>query len=174
MSKRIMVLGGARSGKSSFALSEASSLPGKKAFLATAEALDEEMAARIARHKTERSPDWTTFEEPVELPSLISRIAPDHPVILIDCLTLWVSNILVRGLDIDHYAGQFMEAIADPGVTHLYIVSNEVGLGLVPEVPLGRQYRDDLGRLNTAIAAAATDVYFMIAGIPMKLKGRDI
>lgn len=171
MSKRVMVLGGARSGKSSFALSEASLFPGKKAFIATAEALDDEMALRISRHKSERASDWTTFEEPVELPALISRVAPDHPVVLIDCLTLWVSNLLVRSLDFNHYAGQLLEAISNTGPSDLYMVSNEVGLGLVPEVPLGRQYRDDLGRLNAGIAAAATDVYFMVAGIPMKIKG---
>lgn len=171
MPKRVLILGGARSGKSTFALNEASAMPGKKAFLATAEALDEEMAARIARHRSERAPEWDTFEEPVELPSLISREAPDYSVVLIDCLTLWVSNILLRELPFDRYAGQFMEAISNRAAADLYMVSNEVGLGLVPDVPIGRTYRDYLGRLNANIAAAATDVYFMVAGIPVKIKG---
>ena len=171
MSKRVLILGGARSGKSTFALSEASASQGKKAFLATAEALDDEMAVRIARHRSERSPEWDTFEEPVELPSLISKVTPDYPVVLVDCLTVWVSNILLRGLPLERYADQFLEAISSRAAVNLYIVSNEVGLGLVPDVPVGRQYRDDLGRLNANIAAAATDVYFMVAGIPMKIKG---
>jgi adenosylcobinamide kinase / adenosylcobinamide-phosphate guanylyltransferase len=171
MSKRVLILGGARSGKSTFALSEASALHGKKAFLATAEALDDEMAVRIARHRSERSPEWDTFEEPVELPSLISRVTPDYPVLLVDCLTLWVSNILLRGLPFPRYADQFLEAITNRSAADIYMVSNEVGLGLVPDVPVGRQYRDDLGRLNANIAATATDVYFMVAGIPMKIKG---
>lgn len=171
MSKRVLILGGARSGKSTFALKEASALAGKKAFLATAEALDDEMAARIARHRSERSPVWDTFEEAVELPALILKVVPDYPVVLIDCLTLWASNILLRALPFKRYADQFLEAVSGPGTADLYMVSNEVGLGIVPDVPLGRQYRDDLGRLNADIAAAATDVYFMVAGIPMKIKG---
>ena len=171
MPKRVLILGGARSGKSSFALNEASAVPGKKAFLATAEALDDEMAVRIARHRSERAPDWDTFEEPVELPPLISRVVPDYPVVLIDCLTLWVSNIVLRELPFDRYAGHLLEAISNGATADLYMVSNEVGLGLVPDTPIGRKYRDDLGRLNTNIAAAATDVYFMVAGIPMKMNG---
>ncbi len=171
MSKRVLILGGARSGKSSFALKEASKLRGRKAFVATAEALDEEMVARIAQHRVERSPDWNTFEEPTELPSLISGIAADYDVVLVDCLTLWVSNLLMRRLSFDRYSGRFLETIAKDTGGDLYIVSNEVGLGLVPDTPAGRQYRDDLGRLNASIAGIATDVYFMMAGIPMKIKG---
>jgi adenosylcobinamide kinase/adenosylcobinamide-phosphate guanylyltransferase len=171
MSKRVLILGGARSGKSSFALSEASAMDEKKAFIATAEALDDEMAARIARHNSERSRDWTTFEEPVELPSLISRIVPEYGVMLVDCLTLWVSNILMRQLPFDRYVDDFLQAISYETPANLFIVSNEVGLGLVPDTPLSREYRDNLGRLNANIAAVATDVYFMAAGIPMKIKG---
>ena len=142
----------------------------KKAFVATAEALDDEMASRIARHRNERAHDWNTFEEPVELPSLISRIASDHDIVLVDCLTLWVSNILVRQLPFDGYSDQFLKAIAQQAPEFLFIVSNEVGLGLVPDNPIGSEYRDDLGRLNAGIAAISTDVYFMAAGIPMKIK----
>ncbi len=170
MRKRILILGGARSGKSSFALSAASAAKGEKAFVATAEALDDEMMARIANHRNERAADWRTFEEPVELPSLIKKIGPEHGVILIDCLTLWVSNVMVRHLSIEGYAARLIEAISDDAVPLLYIVSNEVGLGLVPETPLGREYRDNIGRLNARVASAATDVYFMAAGIPMKIK----
>ncbi len=171
MSKRVLILGGARSGKSSFALARSSAMDGKKAFVATAEALDDEMSERIARHKKERSPYWTTFEEPVELPALLSRITQDHDIILVDCLTLWVSNILVRKLPFDRYEDRFLEAISSEAPADLFIVSNEVGMGLVPDSPLGRQYRDDLGHLNASVATLASDVYFMAAGIPMKIKG---
>ena len=170
MSKRVLILGGARSGKSSYALARASAIDGKKAFVATAEALDDEMSARIARHKTERAPDWNTFEEPLELPDLISRIALEHDVILIDCLTLWVSNIMMRPLAFDSYENRLLKALSNEATSDLFIVSNEVGLGLVPDTPVGRQYRDNLGRLNAGVAALATDVYFMAAGIPMKIK----
>lgn len=171
MSKRVLILGGARSGKSSFALSEASAITGKKAFVATAEALDDEMAARIARHRDERAREWNTFEVPVELPPAILRIAADHDVVLVDCLTLWVSNVLMRELPFDGYSDQLINAITEETRADLFIVSNEVGLGLVPDTPIGREYRDNLGRLNAGIAAIATDVYFMAAGIPMKIKG---
>ena len=172
MAKRVLILGGARSGKSSFALSEASVVSGKKAFVATAEALDDEMSARIARHRKERADTWNTFEEPVELASLVSRITPDYDVILIDCLTLWVSNILLRQLPFDRYSEQFVKAISYKAPADLFIVSNEVGMGLVPDTAIGREFRDSLGRLNAGIAAASTDVYFMAAGIPMKIKGK--
>jgi len=171
MPRKVLILGGARSGKSSFALSEASAIAGKKAFVATAESLDDEMTMRIARHRSERSHDWDTFEEPVELPALIFRIAPGHDVVLVDCLTLWVSNILTRGLPFDRYSDQFLQALTQQTRADLFIVSNEVGLGLVPDTPIGREYRDTLGRLNAGIAAISTDVYFMAAGIPLKIKG---
>ena len=171
MPRKVLILGGARSGKSSFALSEASAIAGKKAFVATAESLDDEMTMRIARHRSERSHDWDTFEEPVELPALIFRIAPGHDVVLVDCLTLWVSNILTRGLPFDRYSDQFLQALTQQTRADLFIVSNEVGLGLVPDTPIGREYRDTLGRLNARIAAISTDVYFMAAGIPLKVKG---
>jgi len=170
MQKRILILGGARSGKSTFALREASAAEGKKAFVATAEALDDEMKARIANHQRERGKNWRTFEEPVEVPELLRKIGPDHGIILIDCLTLWVSNLMMRQLPFGRYVDELVEAISDDAPGLLYIVSNEVGLGLVPETPLGRDYRDNIGRLNAEVASAATDVYFMAAGIPMKIK----
>jgi len=171
MRRTVLILGGARSGKSSFALREASLVPGEKAFVATAEALDDEMKARIGNHQKERGLEWETFEEPVEVPSVIRRIGPARGVVLIDCLTLWVSNIMMRGLPLDRYEEGLVDALSDPGGAPLiYIVSNEVGLGLVPESPMGREYRDNLGRLNARVASAATDVYFLAAGIPMKIK----
>jgi len=171
MRRTVLILGGARSGKSSFALGEASRVPGEKAFVATAEALDDEMEARIGNHRRERGREWKTFEEPVEIASLVRKIGPTHGVVLIDCLTLWVSNIMMRGLSLDRYEENLVDALSDPaGPPHVYIVSNEVGLGLVPESPMGREYRDNLGRLNARVASIATDVYFLAAGIPMKIK----
>ncbi len=170
MRKRVLILGGARSGKSTFALREASLLKGKKAFIATAEALDDEMKNRIENHRRERGEDWHTFEEPVEVPSLIRKIASGYDIILIDCLTLWVSNIMVRGLPFEQHVDEFIRAMSDEAPDLLYIVSNEVGLGLVPETPLGREYRDNIGHLNAKVAGASTDVYFLAAGIPMKIK----
>jgi len=171
MLRTVLILGGARSGKSSFALREASRAPGEKAFVATAEALDDEMEKRIVNHRRERGQEWNTFEEPLEIPSLIRRIGPTHGVVLIDCLTLWVSNIMMRALSPDRYEEDLVDALSAPvGAPLTLIVSNEVGLGLVPESPMGREYRDNLGRLNARVAAAATDVYFLAAGIPMKIK----
>ncbi|NLT23211.1 MAG: bifunctional adenosylcobinamide kinase/adenosylcobinamide-phosphate guanylyltransferase [Syntrophorhabdus sp.] len=171
MPRTVLILGGARSGKSSFALREASLIAGQKAFVATAEALDDEMETRINNHRSERGPEWKTFEEPLEVPSLIRKIGPSHGVVLIDCLTLWVSNIMMRGLSVEQYEEDLVDALSDPGCAPLiYIVSNEVGLGLVPESPMGREYRDNLGRLNARVASVVTDVYFLAAGIPMKIK----
>ena len=171
MRKRILILGGARSGKSSFALREASSAEGRKAFIATAEALDDEMKIRIAKHRRERDSNWQTLEEPLEITSIIRKISGEYDLILIDCLTLWVSNIMMNDMPFYAYADELVRVIMDDtSPALLYLVSNEVGLGLVPETPLGRQYRDNLGYLNARIAAAATDVYFMAAGIPMKIK----
>ena len=169
-----MILGGARSGKSSYALKEASAIPGKKAFIATAEALDDEMRDRIEKHRKERGNDWYTFEEPVDIASLIERIKNEYDVVIVDCLTLWVSNIMLRGLPFTESADNLAEAVSDYTTGTLYIVSNEVGLGLVPESPIGRQYRDNIGYLNARMAGIATEVYFMAAGIPLKIKEKNI
>lgn len=170
MQKIVLVLGGARSGKSYYALAEASQIKGKKAFIATAEALDDEMHIRIENHKKERGSDWDTYEEPLHIAPIINRVKGEYEVILLDCLTLWVSNIMHAGLDIADETGKLLSAISDYSPAPLYIISNEVGLGLVPESPLGREYRDNLGQINRQIAEAATDVIFMVAGIPLKVK----
>ncbi|MCX5813357.1 MAG: bifunctional adenosylcobinamide kinase/adenosylcobinamide-phosphate guanylyltransferase [Proteobacteria bacterium] len=170
MQKIIIILGGARSGKSHYALAETSLIKGKKAFIATAEPLDDEMHIRIENHKKERGNDWDTYEEPIHIAPLISRIKGKYDVILIDCLTLWVSNIMHAGFDIVEEAGKLVSVISTYSPTPLYIISNEVGLGLVPESPLGRAYRDNLGHVNRQVAQAASDVIFMFAGIPLKIK----
>jgi adenosylcobinamide kinase/adenosylcobinamide-phosphate guanylyltransferase len=163
-----LVLGGARSGKSAYAeaLVEAG---GRGLYLATAEAGDAEMAERILSHRQRRGESWITVEEPLDLAGALKRhAAPERPI-LVDCLTLWLSNVMAAGRDPDGEA----EALAD-GVSKLagpvVLVSNEVGLGLVPETPLGRTFRDHAGRLNQTIARIADRVVFIAAGLPLILK----
>jgi len=163
-----LVLGGARSGKSAYAegLIEA---VGAGTYLATAEAGDAEMAERIQRHRKRRGDRWTTVEEPLDLEGALARHAkPDRPV-LVDCLTLWLSNVMGAGHDVEADCRALTDrlgGLAGPVV----LVSNEVGLGLVPETPLGRAFRDHAGRLNQSIAAGADRVVFVAAGLPMVLK----
>lgn len=170
MQKITFVLGGARSGKSTFALRGASEIQGKKAFIATAEGLDGEMTVRINNHRKERGNDWTTFEEPRFVSRLLLDLRGRYDVILIDCLTLWISNIMHAGFEVDKAVNEFVGTISQESPTLLYIVSNEVGMGIVPDSELARIYRDNLGYTNRRVAEAATDVYFMAAGIPLKMK----
>jgi adenosylcobinamide kinase/adenosylcobinamide-phosphate guanylyltransferase len=165
------ILGGSRSGKSGFALQLASGLEGRKAFIATAQALDEEMNDRIARHKLERSPEWITFEEPLELPRLIAGMSNEFDIILVDCLTLWLSNLMLNNHDIEtDIETMLSSAVACP--SSLLIVSNEVGMGIVPENALARKFRDFAGMLNRRAAEIANDVWLVTAGIPMRIKGK--
>ncbi len=163
------ILGGSRSGKSSFALDCASKLLGSKAFIATAQAFDEEMKERIERHKKERSADWKTFEEPTALPQILSRISEDHDVIIVDCLTLWLSNLIMNDTAVDADIESLLSAAATcPSCS--FIVSNEVGVGIVPENALARRFRDLAGTLNRRVAEIANEVYLVAAGIPLKIK----
>ncbi len=171
MRKVIFILGGARSGKSTYALQEASAVAGKKAFVATAEALDDEMRSRIDNHKKQRGNAWVTFEEPLNISRIITDIRNSYNAIIIDCLTLWMSNIMHAGFDIYKTTDEFIDVISQDCPTLLYIVSNEVGMGLVPDNELARDYRDNLGYINQKVAKVATDVYFLTAGIPLKIKG---
>lgn len=166
---KVFVLGGARSGKSAFALAQASSLPGRKAYIATAQAFDDEMKVRIARHRQERPDGWDTFEEPLDLPGLLLKIKDSHDVILIDCLTLWLSNLMLADRDIPAATESFISVMATVGGS-LFAVSNEVGFGIVPENELARKFRDLAGTLNQRVAAAADQVYLVAAGIPIKIK----
>jgi len=177
MSKLILVLGGARAGKSAFALRLAAerSADGKGCFIATAQALDDEMAERIARHREERSAQWTTVEEPFQLDEALLQAA-DSPVVIIDCLTLFVTNWLLR-LENESQCEQTMQtiierllAVVKSQTATVICVSNEVGLGIVPDNPLGRTFRDLLGRVNQQFAAAADEVYLLVAGSPLQLK----
>jgi len=165
------ILGGVRSGKSSYALGEANLLEGRKAFIATAEGLDGDMRDRISRHKKERGPAWDTFEESVNIKEVLGSIRGEYPVILIDCLTLWVSNLLHGELDTEEAFEGLASRLLECRDSYIYIVSNEVGMGIVPEYPLGRVYRDQLGLLNKMIARVASTVTLMVAGIPLQIKG---
>jgi adenosylcobinamide kinase / adenosylcobinamide-phosphate guanylyltransferase len=164
-----LVLGGARSGKSLWAerLVEAAAASGT--YCATAEAGDEEMTARIAAHRARRGAFWRTVEEPLALCAAIGvEAAPDRPL-LIDCLTLWLSNLMLGGRCADDEAAALAEALR-LAVGPVVLVANEVGMGLVPETPLGRRFRDAAGRLNQRIAALADRVVFIAAGLPLVLK----
>ena len=162
-----LILGGARSGKSTRALALAT---GRVLFVATAEALDEEMATRIAAHKAERPAGWDTLEEPRQIARALRAKAGDYDTVIIDCLTLWVGNLIEGGGTPGEWVAPLLAAYR-AGRADWIIISNEVGLGLVPDNPLGRRYRDALGVVNQMVAGAADRVTLMVAGIPVQIKG---
>ncbi|MFH1190524.1 MAG: bifunctional adenosylcobinamide kinase/adenosylcobinamide-phosphate guanylyltransferase [Candidatus Omnitrophota bacterium] len=175
MGKITFILGGARSGKSGYAAKLANK-PGKKvAFIATCQGLDEEMRARIALHKKSRPASWETFEEPLDVRAALGKVGPGFDIILIDCLTLLVSNLLLRGIDgliIEKTVAEMIKSLRFRREDSI-IVSNEVGLGIVPENRLARDFRDIGGRVNQVAAREADEVYFLVSGIAMKIKGDD-
>jgi len=169
MSDIIFILGGARSGKSrrALALCQRDAQP---VFIATAQAGDAEMADRIQHHQAERGAHWITLEEPLALADAVTREAASNRVLLVDCLTLWLSNIMFARHDVEADTQALIQALKSaPG--RVVLVSNELGLGLVPETALGRRFRDAQGRLNQAVAAVADRVEFIAAGLPLVLKG---
>jgi adenosylcobinamide kinase/adenosylcobinamide-phosphate guanylyltransferase len=151
------------------ALELAERAPGQPVYVATAQALDDEMQERIARHRAERSESWRTCEAPLALADVIRReTAPDR-IVVVDCLTLWLSNALLAGEDMEHGTRELVRAVNE-AAGPLILVSNEVGQGIVPETPLGRVFRDAQGRLNQHVAATCDAVVFMAAGCPLLLK----
>ncbi len=166
--KSYLILGGARSGKSRRAL-ELGEAFAERIYIATAEALDVEMSARIGEHRRQRGTAWTTIEAPLDLVGALSGIASRDAIAVVDCLTLWLSNLMGAGHDIAAASEKLLTSITSCPAT-LVFVSNEVGLGLVPETPLGRAFRDHQGRLNQAVAGAVDQVEFVAAGIPLRLK----
>ena len=186
--KFIIILGGARSGKSTFAQSMAAKLGKKVLFVATAQPLDEEMASRVAEHKRRRPKNWRTLEIDTRVGQRLQSQIEDADVVLLDCITLLVSNILIKEGELpSRRQAHSAEAIAggekqvmaeieglldciDKHAGDFIVVSNEVGLGLVPNNKLGRIYRDLLGKANQLLAQHASEVYFMVSGIPVKIK----
>jgi adenosylcobinamide kinase / adenosylcobinamide-phosphate guanylyltransferase len=169
----IFITGGCRSGKSRFAFDHANRGYSDKIFLATSEILDDEMALRVENHKRVRGPEWRTIEEPVEIVDAIGQSGKEGSLILLDCITLWISNLLIRWDDdprILDEVSRLIKSLQESPASFL-IVSNEVGMGIVPVEPLGRRFRDLAGAANQKIAHAADTVVFMVSGIPIFLKG---
>ncbi len=178
MGQITLILGGARSGKSFYAQSLAESSGKSVTFLATAQALDEEMSARIQKHRAERPAHWETLEIPLDIAFHAGQIKSE--IVILDCMTLLVTNLLMQFVKDDRVEeAPFMQStqkevddllsVIHEGEQDWLIISNEVGLGLVPEYPLGRIYRDALGRVNQQLAAAADEVFLMAAGIPVPI-----
>ena len=166
-----LVLGGARSGKSAYAESLVAG-PGA-VYVATAEAIDDEMGERIARHRARRRGEgWTTVEASLDLAAALRAHAPGASGVLVDCLTVWLGNLMHAGRDIDRETGSLLESLAGPPEppVPIVLVANEVGLGVVPDNPMARAFRDHAGRLNQALAARADRVVLVTAGIPLVLK----
>ncbi len=174
MARIVLITGGARSGKSSFALEKALKHSGKRVFVATALALDEEMKERIRKHREERGEDFATIEEPLDIISCLKGVNEDVAVVVVDCLTVWLGNLF-------HQSGENAKAVSQQvdllcnGLTtiesELILVTNEVGFGIIPENRIARRYRDMLGFLNRKIAAQAAEVYCCLCGIPVRIKG---
>jgi len=175
MKKKILITGGCRSGKSRFALDYADQYFSKKLYLATCEVLDEEMAERVENHKKIRGPEWQTVEEPIEIADKIRQYGDKVEVILLDCMTLWLSNLLMKGR-IDSTVMNEIDTLIESIIhsqTSLIIVSNEVGMGIVPADPLSRRFRDLSGMANQKIAEVVDTAIFMVSGIPIFLKGKE-
>jgi adenosylcobinamide kinase / adenosylcobinamide-phosphate guanylyltransferase len=170
-SKLIFVLGGARSGKSSFALQQGK-VKAPRAFVATGEPFDLEMAGRIQKHQRSRGRGWVTIEIPTRISEWLAEQGSGYPSIVVDCLTLWLNNLLrdkVRPSQIPTHVRAFLRAArACPG--QIVVVSNELGLGLVPGDAISRSFRDVAGRMNQLVAAEADEVYFLVSGLPLRLK----
>ena len=162
-----LVLGGARAGKSRFAEALIENMARPALYLATAEPRDEEMRARIAAHRARRGTSWTTVEEPLELVNIL--LAEDTRPVLVDCLTLWLSNLMDTRNDIGFAIERLLAALPKAQIP-VVLVANEVGLGIVPDNAPAREFRDHAGRLNQSIARLAQRVVFMAAGLPLTLK----
>ena len=169
----MLILGGAKSGKSRIALEICNGLHGKRVFIATAEALDGEMEERIRRHKVERGSAWLTIEEPMNIVKILKKTDSEGSVILLDCLTLWLSNLFMTYGD-DHQSilnaiGELLDRLSDTKGS-VVMVSNEIGMSIVPGDPVSRRYRDDLGSMHQRIAYLARKVVVVMAGLPLVLK----
>ena len=174
MPTHTLILGGAKSGKSALAQRLAEAAGGRLVYLATAQARDPEMAARIARHQAQRGPAWSTREEPLELVRALGELDRPQQVVLVDCLTLWLSNLLtLAGLEDSEIQARSRElaALIPKLQCRVILVANEVGLGIVPDNPLARRFRDLAGGLHQSLAAVCPRVILVAAGLPLVLKG---
>jgi len=168
MQNLTFILGGASSGKSAYAERMTLATNLKPVYLATAQGQDGEMSDKIKRHQARRGPEWRLIEAPLDLSSALQPLSESH-VVLLDCLTLWLSNLLEANADIEAETEHILSVIQN-SATHIIAVSNELGLGLVPATPLGRAFRDAQGLLNQRFAEAAGTVTFVAAGLPLSLK----
>lgn len=164
-----LVLGGARSGKSRHAEALVTALPAPWRYVATAQAFDSEMEERIALHRARRGAGWTTLDCPLDLPEVLAELGQTDAPVLVDCLTLWVTNLILGERDV-RAAGAALAAAIAGGRAPVVLVSNEVGLGIVPDNALARRFRDEAGALHQNLAARADRVLFMVAGLPMTVK----
>ena len=174
MKETIFVIGGCRSGKSRYALSLAQNLTaGKKIFIATCIPHDDEMKRRVSLHQDERGTEWETVEAPVNLPEAIVDCSREADVLLVDCLTLWINNLFGETIEEEKIYGHIEELTkaVEAAACSVILVSNEVGMGIVPENEIARLYRDILGRANQEVAACVRKVYWTVAGIPVSVKG---
>ncbi|WP_313809478.1 bifunctional adenosylcobinamide kinase/adenosylcobinamide-phosphate guanylyltransferase [Sphingobium sp.] len=167
----VLVLGGCRSGKSRYAQARCEAMAGGRlAYIATAQAFDAEMADRIARHRLDRGGRWLTIEAPLDLAAALFETSGEVDAILVDCLTLWLSNLMLAGADIGAARAALADAVAACPVP-VILVANEVGLGIVPDNALARRFRDEAGWLNQEMAALCREVILLTAGLPLTLKG---
>ena len=177
MSKITLITGGARSGKSSFALSLGLQNYSKRAFIATAVPFDQEMKERISRHREERGDQFRTIEEPIELPRVLAALSGGNEVVVVDCLTVWLGNLYHHFQREEEKVGVQVEAFLahlDHPACDLILVTNEVGWGIVPENPLARSFRDMAGYVNRRVAQKAAHTYLLCCGIPLTLKGEPL
>ena len=171
MIRHVLVLGGARSGKTAFAESLALRSGSTPVYVATAEVLDGEMRDRVASHQAGRAGQFATIEEPLALSTTLIKAARSHDVILVDCLTLWITNLLIAGENVSEKVERLSDTLGQLDGTRVILVSNEVGLGIVPDNAMARTFRDLAGSAHQRLADICDDVYFVIAGLPMTLKG---
>ncbi|WP_419911262.1 bifunctional adenosylcobinamide kinase/adenosylcobinamide-phosphate guanylyltransferase [Hoeflea sp.] len=166
----VLVLGGARSGKSAFAEAQVEKSGLEAVYLATGRSFDAEMDARIRQHQARRGSQWRTIEEPLSLAETLAEHSGDDKAVLVDCLTLWVTNLMMAERDVAQESSSLAACLGDcRGL--VVLVSNEVGLGIVPDNAMARAFRDHAGRLHQMIAAHCDEVYLLAAGLPLKMKG---
>lgn len=171
--KVIFVTGGCRSGKSRYAESLCTAVEGPRAYIATAEIFDEEMRERVRLHREQRGDAFHTIEAPIDLAAALRSVPAGTTVVMVDCLTVWMGNLMHHLPDFDEDCSailDFLQALREVSC-QVVLVSNELGMGIVPESAMGRRFRDVAGRLNQRVAAIADEAYFTVSGLPMKLKG---